>query len=133
MFFTFFPETVLKLMTSEPELVREAIPYLKIVSPTFLASGVTYVFSSLLRCNDRPKYPLFASVTSISLNIVLNYILIYGKLGLTPMGISGAALATAISKIVEMIIILLFVYKGDLSEINVKLELRDKMILFSAH
>lgn len=118
MVFTFFPETVLKLMTSEPELVREAIPYLKIVSPTFLASGVTYVFSSLLRCNDRPKYPLFASVTSISLNIVLNYILIYGKLGLTPMGISGAALATAISKIVEMIIILLFVYKGDLSEIK---------------
>lgn len=118
-FFTFFPKTVLNLMTSESEIVIAAVPYLKIVSFSFLASGLSYVFSSLLRCNDQPKYPLFASVVAISLNTLLNYILIYGKLGFPSLGIEGAAIATVISRIVEFILILCFVYLGKIKEIKI--------------
>ena len=56
--------------------------------------------------------PLFASVTAIALNTTLNYILIYGKLGLPSLGIEGAAIATVISRVVELILILAFVYLG---------------------
>ena len=117
--FTFLPETVLKLMTSEPEIVTAGIPYIKIVSFSFLASGLSYIFSALLRCNDQPKYPLFASIVAISLNTLLNYILIYGKLGLPSLGIQGAAIATVISRIVELILILSFVYLGKIKEIKI--------------
>ncbi len=118
-FFTLCPATALKIMTSEQELINAGTAYVRIVSPSFLCSGISYIFASLLRCNDKAKLPLFASITAITLNTTLNYILIYGKLGLPSMGIEGAAIATVISRIVEMLIILFFVYFGKDSALKV--------------
>lgn len=109
-FFTAFPETALKIMTSEAELVEAGKAYVKTVAPSFFFSGISYVFASLLRCTDRPKLPLVASVTAITLNTTLNYILIYGKFGFPEMGIEGAAIATVISRVIETLLILAFVY-----------------------
>ncbi len=111
-FFTFYPETALSIMTSESELVEAGKNYVKIVSPSFILSGISFVFASLLRCTDKPRLPLFASVTAICLNTGLNYILIYGKLGMPSLGIEGAAIATVISRVVELILIIFFVYLG---------------------
>ena len=112
LFFTFCPVTVLKIMTSESELITAGTSYVRIVSPSFICSGVSYIFASLLRCNDKPRLPLISSVTAIALNTTLNYIFIYGKLGFPEMGIDGAAIATVISRVVEMVLILSFVYLG---------------------
>lgn len=111
-FFASFPQTALSIMTSESELVQAGKNYVRIVSPSFILSGISYVFASLLRCTDKPRMPLFASVTAIGLNTGLNYILIYGKLGFPALGIEGAAIATVISRVVEMLLILFFVYLG---------------------
>lgn len=118
-FFTAFPEATLKIMTSEFELIQAGKSYVKIVAPSFLFSGISYVFASLLRCTDRPKLPLVSSVTAILLNTTLNYILIYGKLGLPEMGINGAAIATVISRAVETLLTLSFVYMSKGKEIKV--------------
>lgn len=129
--FTFFPATILKIMTSEAELVAAGTSYVRIVSPSFLFSGISLIFASLLRCNDRPKLPLFASVTAIATNTLLNYILIYGKLGLPELGINGAAIATVISRLFEMMLILSFVYFGN--ESNIKISLKDARGISRAH
>ena len=130
-FFAVFPATALKIMTSEPELIAAGAAYVRIVSPSFIFSGISLVFAALLRCNDRPKLPLFASVTAIATNTILNYILIYGKLGFPEMGISGAAVATVISRLLEMILILSFVYLGN--EPNIKISLKDARGISRAH
>ena len=122
-FFTALPETILNIMTSEKELVEAGKNYVQIVAPSFFISGTSYVFASLLRCTDKPRQPLFASVTAITTNTVLNYILIYGKLGLPSMGIEGAAVATVISKFVELTLILYFVYFS--KDAEVKVSIRD--------
>lgn len=131
LFFTFCPDTVLKIMTSETELVKAGTIYVRIVSPSFICSGISYIYASLLRCNDRAKIPLFASVTAILLNTTLNYILIYGKLGFPSLGIEGAAIATVISKVVEMLLILSFVYMG--SDHVIKANSKDLPGLSRAH
>lgn len=130
-FFTAFPETALKIMTSETELVQAGKTYVRIVSPSFLFSGISYVFASLLRCTDKPKLPFFASVTAIALNTTLNYILIYGKLGFPAMGIEGAAIATVISRVVETLLILSFVYLG--SDPVIKVTARDLTGFSTSH
>ncbi len=130
-FFTAFPATALRIMTSESELVEAGMSYVRIVSPSFICSGISYVFASLLRCTDKPRLPLFASVTAISLNTFLNYILIYGKFGIPSMGIEGAAIATVISRIVEMLLVLSFVYMG--KDPVIKVGLRDFFGFSTAH
>jgi len=66
------------------------------------------------------KLPLVASIISFGCNLVLNYILIFGKLGFPEMQIAGAALATVISRIIEAAIILVFLLKVD-TRIGLKL------------
>lgn len=131
LFFTFMPETAFKIMTSEKELISAGISYVRIVSPSFLCTGISFIFASLLRCNDKAKFPLFASVTAIALNTTLNYIFIYGKLGFPEMGIVGAAIATVISRVVEMLLILSFVYFG--KEPVIKVSQKDLVGLSKSH
>ncbi len=104
------PRTVMGLMTDEPQLIAPGAGYLRTVAISFVFSGFSMVFATLLRCNEKTGLPLIAAVTALSLNTLLNYLLIYGKAGLPAMGAAGAAVATIISRIVEFSIILFFVY-----------------------
>ena len=112
MFMTFFPKTVMSLMTDKENLIITGAPYLSIVSVSFVLSGLSMIFSTLLRCNEKTKFPLFASMIALSANTGLNYILIYGKLGFPKMGVPGAAIATVISRIIELCIIF-FLFTAD--------------------
>lgn len=120
-FMTAFPKTVMSLMTDKQPLIENGAPYLRIVAFSFVLSGISMVFSTLLRCNEKTKLPLFASMIALSLNTSLNYVLIYGKLGLPALGAQGAAVATVISRIVELCLILAFVYNGYENRIKPKL------------
>ena len=57
-----------------------------------------------------PKLGMTCSFISLSLNIVLNYIFIFGKLGFAPMGVQGAALATVIARIIELGLLIGYIY-----------------------
>ncbi len=64
--------------------------YLMLVSGTFVPMAGATLLSTLFRCLEKPRLPLYASILSALLNTGLNYILIFGKLGITPMGVRGA-------------------------------------------
>lgn len=101
-----FPSQIIGLYTKDFAIKQVSTTYLLLITGTFIPLAGATLFSTLLRCTDNPKLPLYASIISALSNSILNYILIFGKLGLEPMGVKGAAIATVISQYVNFLIIL---------------------------
>lgn len=99
------PVQIMSLYSDDPSAVSEASSYLRIVGIGFIPMTLTLMLSTLLRCVGQAKYPMWASVISVILNTVLNYILIFGKMTFPAMGLRGAAYATDIARIVEFILV----------------------------
>ena len=93
----FAPQWVVGLFNKDPEVILQGSRYLKIACWSYPASTVTLVMSTVLRNTERVKLPLYVSLVTTVANAVVNYGLIFGKLGLPEMGVAGAALATCIS------------------------------------
>ncbi len=105
-----FPMVAMRVFTNDPALIDLGSQYLPIVAPTYLLSGVTLAYSCIMRCTGRAKLPMFASIVALSLNTYLNYLLIYGIGPFPKLGVPGAAVATLISRSIEVSMILLFDY-----------------------
>ncbi|MGN0441338.1 MAG: MATE family efflux transporter [Acutalibacteraceae bacterium] len=105
------PQQIMGLYTQESDTVLAAADYLSIISFTFLPMAGATLLSTLYRCIEKASLPLVASIVSACLNTGLNYILIFGKFGTTPMGAQGAAIATVIAQIANLAIMLLFLVK----------------------
>ena len=100
----FATETVVGLFLPRGESFQDAVRYLRIVAPGYLFAAVDIAYASCLKSAEKTNIPMMAGVTSIVLNTLLNYLLIYGKCGLPALGVEGAALATVISGGVAMLI-----------------------------
>ncbi|MDY0256419.1 MATE family efflux transporter [Gudongella oleilytica] len=106
----FFPTQIMSVLIKEPEVIKLGAEYLRIVSLSYTITAVSFAFSISLRTTGRPNVPLKVSIISFLTNTVLNYIFIFGHLGLEPMGVKGAAIGTLIARIVEIILILYAIY-----------------------
>ncbi len=113
-FFSFisliFPENLMSLFSKDAEVVQLGASYLKIVGIAFAFSAVILSFMSNLRAMGFVKVPMVCSIVAVTLNIFLNYILIFGKLGFPALGVTGAAIATTVSKVVEGLIMVGIIY-----------------------
>lgn len=108
-----FPEPIMGLYTKDVATREEAGKYLAIVAGIFLPMAGTTLLSTLFRCIEKARLPLYASIVSALLNTGLNYILIFGKLGFAPMGVQGAAIATLVSQCANLVLmILMFPHKN---------------------
>ena len=101
-----FPGSVMGLYTKDAAVRLAAAQYLAILSGTFLPMVGAALLSTMFRCMEKPGLPLCASILSALLNTVLNYILIFGKLGFAPMGARGAAIATLISQWANLLLMI---------------------------
>ena len=101
-----FPSQIMGAYTKDAQTRRAAAEYLALISGTFLPMAGATLLSTLLRCREKPRLPLYASIAAALLNTGLNDILIFGKLGLAPMGIKGAAIATVASQCTNFLIML---------------------------
>lgn len=81
------------------------LDYLKIMLWGLLPFALANAYSSTLRETGQTVVPMTAGISAVFVNLILNYILIYGKLGVPAMGVQGAALATVISRYVELAIV----------------------------
>lgn len=102
-----FPERIMGLYTKDTATREEAGKYLAIVAGTFLPLAGATLLSTLFRCIEKARLPLYATIASALLNTGLNYVLIFGKLGFSPMGARGAAVATLISQCANLVLMLL--------------------------
>ena len=101
-----FPSQIMGLYTTDAPMGQAASTYLRIITATFLPIAGATLLSTLLRCMEKAQLPLYASIASAVLNTALNYVLIFGKLGLPAMGANGAAIATVISTWVNFLLML---------------------------
>jgi len=109
----FFPERVLGLLTNEAGVIEQGAIYLRTLAPTYPLFALTAVGTALFRCIESPRVGVYISLAALGIDAVLNYLLIYGKLGLPRLGIYGAALATVISYVVQFALLVFFLFRID--------------------
>ena len=121
-----FPEAVVGIVIKgeETEAVALALEYFAIVCFTYLPFAITTALIGMLRSIEIVRITLVTTVIALFVNIGLNYVLIFGRLGLPAMGVRGAALATLITRIVEMIVVCVYVFA-----VQKQLEFRPKDLL----
>ena len=121
-----FPEAVVGIVIKgeETEAVALALEYFAIVCFTYLPFAITTALIGMLRSIEIVRITLVTTVIALFVNIGLNYVLIFGRLGLPAMGVRGAALATLITRIVEMIVVCVYVFT-----VQKQLEFRPKDLL----
>lgn len=109
---TLFPNQIMGAYTRDVQTRQAAAEYLMLISGTFVPMTGATLLSTLFRCLEKPRLPLYASILSALLNTSLNYIMIFGKLGISPMGVRGAAFATVISQCANFLLMLLMLSKN---------------------
>lgn len=105
------PEKIMGLYTRDAQTVAAAAEYLKIVAGTFLPMAGATMLATLFRCMEMASLPLYASILAALMNTGVNYILIFGKLGFPALGARGAAIATLLSQLVNVSVMLLMLVK----------------------
>lgn len=105
-----FPEYIIMIFNKDPMVVKEGARYLRIVSISYIFTVITFNYASALRCIEKPGAPMMISAVAIVLNGVLDYVLVYGYMGAPEMGVAGAAIATVIARVIEMVLIIFYVY-----------------------
>lgn len=111
MLLTFFhADLILSLGTKDADVIELGQQYLWIVAPSLFFVAVIMVFENALRSMNLVKLPLWFSTISIALNVVLNYWLINGGLGVPALGVEGAAWATTISRVFQAALLLYMLY-----------------------
>jgi len=101
----FFPEHVLRFYTTDNAVITLGSSYLRIVGLSYLCTGLSVTFSTVLRSTNNVRLPLVGTSIALALNTAFNYLLIFGKLGFPALGVEGAAIATACARLVEATII----------------------------
>ncbi len=108
-----FPGGILRLVISAKEIEVTALAreYLPLVSFSFLPFAVSAAVIGILRGVEVVRVTLYAAAVSLVSNIGLNYIFIFGKLGLPAMGVMGAAVATVLARLIEMGLVMYYLFR----------------------
>lgn len=102
-----FPSQVMFVITNDEELITLGARYLKIFSFVFLFNAFSKIYTTILKATGNPKISTIASTFSIIINFLLSLVLIYGFITNNPLGIEGAAIASSVSALIEMLFLFL--------------------------
>jgi putative MATE family efflux protein len=103
------PYGVLRIFSDNPEAIAEGVVYIRIVSFSYLFFCTTQVLMASMRCVEVVRIALFVSISTLVIAVGLNYLLIFGNFGFPAMGIRGAAIATLAARVVEAVIMIIYV------------------------
>ena len=106
------PRGVMSFFTDEETLISIGTPYLRLISPAFLFMGFSQIYMNIMKNTGNARQSSLFGVITATLNIILNYILIFGRCGLPQLGVTGAAAATTAARTVELILSVVFSQKG---------------------
>ncbi len=104
----FAPQFVIRLFNQDPAVVEAGCKYLTIVCLSYPAVTLTNVLATVLRNTERVKLPMYVAAITTVVNAVVNYGLIFGKLGMPELGVQGAAIATCVSSWLGPVLLLIF-------------------------
>ncbi len=112
LFSLFFPSFFISLFLGN-SVSTEAVEYLKILSFSFPLFCVSGALGASMRSVESPKITAIASTSAFLVNLLLNYLLVFGNFGFSALGLKGAAISTFIARIAELAIILIYVFFVD--------------------
>ena len=123
----FNPEKIMSLYLkqgtqAERYVFSEAISYLKIISISYIFLGISMSFTNIVRSVEIVRISVISSCVSFIVNVIMNWILIFGNLGAPRLGVKGAAIGTLIARICDCLIVLIYIFVVDK---RVKLKFRD--------
>ncbi len=103
------PYQLLGLFTNDQEVIQEGVRYLNVICWTYLVFTLSNSLMYSLQSVETAMIGTIMSLSTICINVCLNYCLIYGNFGAPELGVVGAAVATLVSRIAELVIILVYV------------------------
>lgn len=103
---TFLPGLLMRIFTTDPQLIHYGVQYLQIVGVTYLLCGISQVYLCIMKNSGLASMSMLISSAAALLNIILNAVLIYGLFGAPRMEAGGAAAATAIARGAELLWVL---------------------------
>jgi putative MATE family efflux protein len=113
LFSSLFTSHLAGFLSTKADVIESAIPYLRITGISFVFFAVSQVLIASLRSVENVRFGMNVALFTLCVNISLNYVLIFGKLGFPAMGVTGAAIATLISRVVECIVVAAYVFRFD--------------------
>ena len=106
------PDKIIRVFNNDPMIIDLGSGYLRTVLVSYLFAGMTCVYNFSLRSTGNTVQPMLISGMALICNAFFNYVLIFGKFGLSAMGVTGAALATVIARVVETSALMVMIYHG---------------------
>lgn len=128
----YFSKPLLSLMKQPEEVVQLAIPYLDLVAFSLIPLIVFQAFKQFSDGMSMTRYPMYATIIANVVNVLLNYILIFGKFGFPKLGIIGAAYGTLASRIIMVVYLWWLLAKKEKTKqlvTNIKLFVLDTLML----
>lgn len=104
------PRQIISMFNSDPTVVELGSKFLKISALSYFFTAMTFGYSISSRSIEKAVGPMMVSAFALLLNTGLNVILVFGKFGLAPLGVTGSAIATLVSRIVETVLMISYVY-----------------------
>jgi putative MATE family efflux protein len=106
-----FPSQILRIYSTDAEVIALGTNYIRTFSWTFLFYAVTFSYAVVMRSTGNVMTPTMVGVGALFISTVLSYSLIFGKLGLPELGIQGAAVAAVIARFLECVTLLIITYR----------------------
>ena len=106
----FLPRQVMTFFIRDPRVIEQGAIFLRIIGWSYVIQAISAAYAIQGRGVGRTRPAMYASVMALALNTVLNYGLIYGRLGLPALGVAGSATATLVARSVELAILLGIIY-----------------------
>lgn len=104
----FFPHQLLSLLSNDAAVIAQGAKYFQIICFTYIIFTVTNILVASLRSIGIVKIGYVISGSTLVINVCLNYCLIYGNFGFPELGVRGAAVATLVSRCVELLIVIYY-------------------------
>ena len=97
------PQRMMQLFTADPELITIGSSYLRVMGITYICWGISEIYLAVLRSIGRVTISMVLNVLAFVLNIFLNAVFIFGLFGAPKLGATGVAIATALSRLVQLL------------------------------
>ena len=110
---SFFPRQIISIYTDIDEVIQPAVEYLNIARWSVLFSSISTSTVMLFQAMKQVKIGLVNTIVSCTVKVILNYLFIYGNFGMPALGVRGAALSTTVSRSLELIVMLIYLFKVD--------------------
>ncbi len=107
----FIPGKLMHIFASDPQLIAIGASYLRIAGWSYLLVGISQSYLSIMKVTENIKEGAFISSSVVIINIILNAVFIFGLLGAPRMEARGAALATTISRVIELVFCIVISFK----------------------